>query len=48
VAKSFADTGKVTYVDVRNCVPNKSDWHDELHPTSAGFKKVAARIRPVL
>jgi hypothetical protein len=48
VAQSFAGTGKVTYVDVRDCVPDKSEWHDELHPTSAGFKRVAARIKPLL
>jgi hypothetical protein len=29
-------------------VPDKSEWHDELHPTSAGFKRVAARIKPLL
>jgi metacaspase-1 len=48
IQQSFAGTGRVIYVDVRNSVPNKSDWHDELHPTSAGFKKVAAKIKAVL
>jgi hypothetical protein len=48
IQQGFAATGRVFYVDVRGCVPNKSDWHDELHPNSAGFKKVAARIKPLL
>jgi lysophospholipase L1-like esterase len=45
VQQSFAATGKVVYVDVRNTLPNKSQWDDELHPNSAGFKKIAAKIR---
>lgn len=48
IAQAFAATGRVVYVDVRGCVPSKSEWHDEIHPTSAGFKKIAARIKPVL
>jgi hypothetical protein len=48
VAQGFAATGKVTYVDVRGTVKKKSDWYDELHPRSRGFKKIAALIRPKL
>jgi hypothetical protein len=48
VAQSFAGTGKVHYVDVRGTLTKKSEWHDELHPKSPGFKKVAAKIRPKL
>jgi len=29
-------------VDVRNTLPDRTDWHDELHPTREGFRKVAA------
>lgn len=29
-------------VNVRNTLPNRTDWHDELHPTREGFRKVAA------
>lgn len=35
----------VICVDTRNTVTSKSEWHDELHPKSSGFKKVAAKIR---
>lgn len=48
IKQSFASTGRVVYVDVRGSVPSKSEWHDEIHPNSAGFKKVAARIKAVL
>jgi hypothetical protein len=48
VAQGFAATGKVFYVDVRNTVTSKADWYDELHPRSSGFKRIAAKIRPVL
>jgi hypothetical protein len=48
IAQNFAGTGKVRYVDVRNLLPKKSEWHDELHPGSDGFKKVAALIKPHL
>jgi hypothetical protein len=48
VAQSLAATGKVAYVDVRGTVTGKSDWYDEIHPRSKGFKKIAAKIRPKL
>ncbi|MFN0191734.1 MAG: hypothetical protein ACKVP5_07125 [Aestuariivirga sp.] len=48
IAQSFAGTGKVRYVDVRNVVTKKSEWHDELHPGSDGFKKIAALVKPHL
>lgn len=39
-------------VNVRGALPNRGDWHDELHPSKDGFKKVAslfhAEIRKVL
>ncbi len=47
------DRLKVSYpnvqiVDVRGALPSLSDWHDELHPTGAGFKKVAKRFHQVI
>jgi hypothetical protein len=48
IAQSFAGTGKVRYVDVRNVLTKKSEWHDELHPKSDGFKKIAAVVKPHL
>ncbi len=36
------------HVDVRNTLPDLSDWADELHPTDAGFAKVAGLFAPVL
>jgi hypothetical protein len=38
-------SSRVICVDTRNTVTSKSEWHDELHPNSDGFKKVAAKIR---
>ena len=35
--------GSVVHVDCRNLVGEK-EWHDELHPTDAGFRKVAERF----
>jgi hypothetical protein len=32
--------GKVHYVSLRTVV--KNDWHDELHPTAAGFDRICA------
>ncbi len=35
-------------VDCRGAMPDVNDWVDEIHGTSDGFKKVAARFVPVL
>lgn len=47
------DRLKVSYpnvqiVDLRGALPSLSDWHDELHPTGAGFKKVAKRFHQAI
>lgn len=39
---------KVWVVDCRGALPNVSDWIDEIHGTSRGFKKVADRFRVAL
>jgi hypothetical protein len=36
------------HVDIRNTLGAVSEWADELHPTDAGFEKVARRFAPVL
>ena len=38
----------VWLVDCRNAMPDVSDWNDEIHGTSDGFAKAAARFRPVI
>ena len=38
----------VHVVDVRGTLPARSDWHDELHPSSQGFKKVAKLFNQVI
>jgi hypothetical protein len=38
----------VHVVDVRGTLPERSDWHDELHPSSQGFKKVAKLFHQVI
>jgi len=47
VAGDPAATG-VYLVDCRGALPRLSDWADEIHGTSRGFAKVAARFRAVL
>ena len=36
---------QVWVVDCRGALPNVSDWADEIHATSAGYAKVAARFK---
>ena len=36
---------KVWVVDCRNAMPEVTDWNDEIHGTSDGFRKVAERFR---
>lgn len=38
----------VHYIDLRGTLATDADWSDELHPTPAGFAKVAARFRTAL
>ena len=38
----------VWLVDCRGAMPERTDWADEIHGTSAGFAKVAERFRSVL
>lgn len=46
LAKHFK---RVTFLDVRGVVGAKpSRWHDELHPTNAGYADVAARFRATI
>lgn len=47
----IADTdlkGRVYVVDCRGAMPNVEDWIDEIHGTSDGFIKVAARFRATI
>jgi lysophospholipase L1-like esterase len=39
--------GRVVLVDSRGAL-QRADWANELHPTPAGFRKIAARWEPVL
>lgn len=36
------------HVDLRGTLPDVADWADELHPSDAGFARVAQKIRAVL
>ncbi len=38
----------VWLIDCRNAMPNVEDWVDEIHGTSQGFEKVAARFKVVI
>jgi hypothetical protein len=48
IRNDFAASGRVTYVDVRNAVPNKAEWFDEIHPNTAGFRRVTSLIKAAL
>jgi len=39
---------RIHVVDVRGTLPGTTDWADEIHGTSEGFAKVAARFRATL
>ncbi|MBO9449926.1 DNA/RNA non-specific endonuclease [Tropicibacter sp. R16_0] len=41
-------TTKVWLVDCRNTMPNLTDWADEIHGTSSGFRKVTQRFKVAL
>jgi DNA/RNA endonuclease G (NUC1)/V8-like Glu-specific endopeptidase len=41
-------TTRVWLVDCRGAMPNLTDWNDEIHGTSNGFRKVAARFKAAL
>jgi len=47
LAGDSADTG-IWVVNCRGALPAVTDWADEIHGTSAGFAKVAARFDEVL
>ncbi|NEK17467.1 caspase family protein [Rhizobium leguminosarum] len=40
-------SARLHYIDCRNTV-GKAEWHDELHPTDAGYKKVASKFAAVI
>jgi hypothetical protein len=48
IRTDFSSSGRITYVDVREAVPDKSEWFDEIHPNTAGFKRVTSLIKAVL
>lgn len=43
-----SNSSNVWVVDCRGSMPDLSDWADEIHGTSDGFAKVAARFKQVL
>ncbi len=47
LAGDSEETG-VWLVDCRGAMPDLGDWNDEIHGTSDGFAKAAARFRPVI
>ncbi len=47
IAGDPATTG-VWLVDCRGALPDVTDWNDEIHGTSAGFRKIGARFEAVL
>lgn len=40
-----ASRGRFDYVDLRGTLPSEEQWFDEMHPTSAGFHLLAAKLR---
>lgn len=43
-----AREGGIWVVNCREAMPNIADWNDEIHGTSAGFKKIADRFKETL
>ncbi len=39
---------QIWLIDCRNAMPDVTDWKDEIHGTSDGFKKIAARFSRVI
>lgn len=39
---------RVFVVDLRGTLPNIADWHDEIHPTSEGFGRIAQKFQNTL
>lgn len=37
--------GRFDYVDLRGLLPDDADWNDEMHPTEAGFHRLAGVFR---
>jgi len=47
--KTLADDNrKIYFIDLRNTVMNKSEWYDEIHPTSDGFRQIAIKFQSEL
>jgi hypothetical protein len=40
--------GQVVHVDLRGTLPDLTDWANELHPTEAGFQRLAATFNDAL
>ncbi len=43
LARIAAETPNVVYVDLRGVIG--SDWHDELHPNDAGFRRLTGKFK---
>ncbi len=46
IQRALADGERYIFIDTRHTL-NADDWSNELHPTGAGFDKIARRYRPV-
>lgn len=46
--KVIKQNSNAHYVDLLDTLKTKDDWFDELHPTTAGFKKLAAKVRAAI
>jgi hypothetical protein len=43
-----AQHNKIVYVRTQGTLDSGSDWGDELHPTTQGFKKIVVKIEKAL
>jgi hypothetical protein len=48
VLEPLAETGVFSWVDLRGQLPDTEDWNDEIHPTSAGFERLARPLRAAI
>jgi len=44
LSEKFEDN--FSYVNLRGTLTSKDYWYDEMHPTSAGFKQLANKLKP--
>jgi lysophospholipase L1-like esterase len=48
VLAPITEAGVFSWVDFRGLLPDVDDWNDEIHPTSAGFERLARPLKAAI